>query len=85
MGLENASLWRKTVFDVESELEGQFYSHVGAFDDVQLDFVSRHLKKLLNGPCLRIFHAIVSCNRAGHSARFLEDVRLCMYFGILSN
>ena len=38
-----------------------------------------HLKKSLNGPCLRVFHALVSRNRAGLSARFLKYVPLRMY------
>ena len=32
-----------------------------------------------------VFHAIVSRNRAGLSAQFLEYVPLHMYFGVLSN
>ena len=74
--------WRKTVFNAESELDGQL---CGAFKDVQLDFVPHHLKKSLNGQYLCIFHAIVSRNRAGQSVRCLEHVLLRIYFGILSN
>ena len=79
--LENVSFRRKTIFDAESEVEGK----LGAFDDVQLNFILRHLKKSLNGPHLCIFHAIVLHNRAGHSARCLDDVPLHIYFVIFSN
>ena len=68
MGLENASFRRKTLLYMETEVEGK----LGAFDDVQLDFIPRHLKKSLNGQHLHIFHAIVSHNRAGHSAQCLD-------------
>ena len=84
-GVENAS------FVEEDHLRGGIRTRRGNFNYMwKLLMVSSwthhcHLKKSLNGPCLCVSHAIVSRNRARHSARFLEYIPLHMYFGILSN
>ena len=73
--LENASIQA----DADSELEGRTLTTFESFRRYPAGLCFRHLKKSLNGPCLRVFHAIVSRNRAGLSARFLEYVPLRMY------
>ena len=71
--------WQNTDFDADSELEGTILTIFESFRRYPAGLCFRHLKKSLNGPCLRVFHAIVSRNRAGLSARFLEYVPLRMY------
>ena len=71
--------WQNTDFDVDSELEETILTTFESFLRYLAGLCYRHLKKSLNRPCLRVFHAIVSHNRAGLSARFLEYVPLCMY------
>ena len=77
--------WWNTDFDADSELEGAILITFGNFRRYPAGLCFRHLKNSLNGLCLCVFHAIVSRNRAGLSARFLEYVPLRMYFSILSN
>ena len=71
--------WHNTDFDADSELEGTILTTFESFRRYPAGLCVRHLKKSLNGLCLRVFHAIVSRNRAGLSARFLEYVPLRMY------
>ena len=82
-GLENAS------FLAEHRLRCRLRTRRGNFNHIwELSTISSWTlfsKKLLNGPCLRVFQALVSRNRARCSAQFLEYVSLRMYFGILSN
>ena len=71
--------WQNTDFDADSELEGTILTTLESFRRYPAGLCYRHLKKSLNGRCLRVFHAIVLRNRAGLSARFLEYVPLRMY------
>ena len=71
--------WQNTDFDADSELEGTILTTFESFRRYPVGLCYRHLKESLNGPCLRVFHAIVSRNRGGLSARFLEYVPLRMY------
>ena len=77
--LKTLLFWQNTDFDADSELEGTILTTLESFRRYPAGLCYCHLKKSLNGPCLRVFHAIVSCNRAGLSARFLEYVPLRMY------
>ena len=79
--LENAS------FVEEDRLRCGIRTRRGNFNNMlELSTISswthhRHLKMSLNGPFLRVFHAIVARNTAGHSALFLEHVPLRMFLG----
>ena len=74
--------WQNTDFDADSELEGAILITFESVRPYPAGLCFRHLKKSLNGPCLCVFNAIVSRNRARLSARFLEYVPLRMHFDI---
>ena len=78
--LKTLLFWQNTDFAADSELERALLITFESFRPYPAGLCFRHLKKSLNGPCLRIFHATVSRNRAGLSARFLEYVPLRMYW-----
>ena len=79
--MENASFVEEDRLRCRIRSRREIFITVGSFDDVLLNFVPRHLKKSLNGLSAHIPGHIVSRNRAGHSARCLEDVHLRIYFG----
>ena len=78
--LKKLLFWQNTDFAADSELERAILITFESFRPYPAGLCFRHLKKSLNGPCLHIFHATVSRNRAGLSARFLEYVPLRMYW-----
>ena len=77
--LNKLLFWQNTDFAADSELERAILITFESFTPYPAGLCFRHLKSL-NGPCLRIFHATVTHNRARLSARFLEYVPLRMYW-----